>query len=44
MKEEIIEKLIEYQRKTEKALDWPYRYVLDCIINDVIDIVYEVAE
>ena len=42
--EEIIDKLIKYQNKKEKTLDWPYHRLLEIIIDDVIEIVEEVAE
>lgn len=44
MSEEIIDKLIEYQDKKEKSLDWPYHALLKDIIDDVVEIVKEVAE
>ena len=42
--EEIIKKLIEYERKKKELLDWPSHRLLETIINDVIQIVKEVAE
>lgn len=41
---EIIKKLIEYENKKEESLDWPYHSLLENIIDDVIEIVKEVAE
>ncbi|WP_373804543.1 hypothetical protein [Jeotgalibaca porci] len=40
----IIEKLIEYENKKEESLDWPYHRLLESIIDDVIEIVKEVAK
>lgn len=41
---EIIDKLIEYQDEKVESLDWPYDILLEGIIDDVIEIVKEVAK
>ena len=41
---EIIEKLNEYEAQRKETLDWPYHRLLENIIDDVIEIVKEVAE
>lgn len=41
--EETVKKLIEYERKKKELLDWPYHRLLESIIDDVIEIVKEVA-
>ena len=42
--EKIIEKILEYQAQKKEALDWPYHNLLRGIVNDIIQIVKEVAE